>query len=197
MLHLLEKVSQLKMRTMKKKGAMEMSVGTIVTIVLLMAVLVLGIFLVQRIFGSATNAIDEIDSEVQSEIRKLFADEGGNFAIYPTSRQITIKRDRDPRGFAFSVKNDDNENRDFTYTIVVSSSDFASCGSSFTAEQANSWLITNSGSFSLGPSAELTLPELVLFEIPKSVPECTISYRVEVEREGHTYESASVYVTIK
>ena len=38
----------------KKRGAMEMSVGTIVTIVLLMTVLVLGIFLVQRIFTSST-----------------------------------------------------------------------------------------------------------------------------------------------
>ena len=38
-----------------KRGAMEMSVGTIVTIVLLMSVLVLGIFLVQKIFKTGMN----------------------------------------------------------------------------------------------------------------------------------------------
>ena len=41
-----------------KSGAMEMSVGTMVTIVLLMIVLVLGIFFIQKIFGAGTNAID-------------------------------------------------------------------------------------------------------------------------------------------
>ena len=39
---------------MNKKAAMEMSVGTIVTIVLLMSVLVLGIFMIQKIFSGST-----------------------------------------------------------------------------------------------------------------------------------------------
>ena len=59
------------METKNTKGAMEMSVGTIVTIVLLMSVLVLGIFFVSKIFTSSNNAIDSIDSQVQSEINQI------------------------------------------------------------------------------------------------------------------------------
>ena len=70
------------MKEINSKGAMEMSVGTIVTIVLLMSVLVLGLFLVQRVFSSGTGAIDSIDSQVQNEIQKLFSEEGRTIAIY-------------------------------------------------------------------------------------------------------------------
>ncbi len=183
---------------MKKRGAMEMSVGTIVTIVLLMAVLVLGIFLVQKIFKSATGAVDSIDSEVQSEIRKLFAEEGSTLAIYPTSRQITLKKEDDPKGFAFSVRNAGVESQDFAYTIRADPNfDFTKCGSSFREEQANNWLIVSSGSFSLGPGNELELPELVLFSVPPSAPPCTIPYRVDVEIDGESYVGTKIFVTIK
>ena len=175
-----------------------MSVGTIVTIVLLMAVLVLGIFLVQRIFKSATGAVDSIDNEVQSEIRKLFAEEGATLAIYPTSRQITLKKEDDPKGFAFSVKNDDIESRDFTYIIKVDPEfDLTKCGSTFKASQANSWLIVDAGSFSLGPGSDLELPELILFNVPGSAPPCTLPYKIDIDRERETYVGTKVFVTIK
>lgn len=182
----------------KTKGAMEMSVGTIVTIVLLMAVLVLGIFLVQKIFKSATGAIDAVDNEVQSEITKLFAEEGTALAIYPTSRQITLKKGDDPKGFAFSVKNLEVETKEFTYTIQADPEfDFTKCGSSFKEEQANSWPIVNSGSFSLGPGNELDLPELILFDVPNTAPPCTIPYRVDIKSGGESYAGTKVYITIE
>ena len=48
-----------------KKAAMEMSMGTMVTIILLVVVLVLGIFFIQKIFSSGSNAIDTVDNQVQ------------------------------------------------------------------------------------------------------------------------------------
>ena len=49
---------------------MQMSVGTIVTIVLLMTVLILGLVLVRTIFGGAVENIDNIDQAVKNEINK-------------------------------------------------------------------------------------------------------------------------------
>ena len=71
----------LKMKKMNSKGAMEMSVGTIVTIVLLMSVLVLGLYFVQKIFASGSNAIDSVDSQVQSEINRLFSNGETKLAV--------------------------------------------------------------------------------------------------------------------
>ena len=181
--------------TLKKRGAIEMSVGTIVTIVLLMGVLVLGVFLIQRIFSSATGAIDQVDTEIQGEIQKLFANEDTALVVYPASRQITLKKGDDPRGFAFSFKNRGVESRDYTYNIEAEPTFKFSekCGSSFTASQANSWPLTTSGSFSLGPGNSLELPELVLFDIPDTAPPCTIPFKVNIQNETGT----SVFVTIK
>lgn len=178
-----------------KKAAMEMSVGTIVTIVLLMSVLVLGIFLVQKIFKTGTSAIDVVDSQIQSEINKLFAEEGKNFVIYPSSQQITLKKGDDPKGFAFSVKNPFTETRKFNY--VIEAKDVTGCGA-LTIEQADSWLRPSQGDLTIGAGSSPTLAEKVLFVVPTTAPPCTITYRVTVEDEEKEFaEGGSIFVTIK
>ena len=77
----------------KKQGQMQMSVGTIVTIVLLMTVLILGLVLVRTIFSGAIENIDSIDQSIKSEINKLFAeDDFRKIIIYPPTRVVTIKK---------------------------------------------------------------------------------------------------------
>lgn len=176
-----------------KTGAMEMSVGTIVTVVLLMSVLVLGVFLVRQIFFSATGAIDSINTEVESEIQKLFSSEGKRFVIYPTSRAITLKKGDDPKGFAFSVKNKELVSVDYTYTVTAD--DVSSCGS-LSKDEANDYLIGGSGSFSLGRGDSLELPRLVKLDISETAPLCTMTYVVNV-RGGETETGGEIFVTIK
>ncbi|MEK6828625.1 MAG: hypothetical protein AABY15_00730 [Nanoarchaeota archaeon] len=183
---------------MNKKAAIEMSMTTFVTIVLVVIVMVLGIFFVQRIFQSSTNAIDSIDSQVQSEINKLFAGEGTLLSVYPSSRQVTFKTGDTNKGFAFSVKNDVNERKDFTYAIGVDPNfDFTRCGSAFTKTMANSWLVVDTGSFTLGRAGTSDSPELVLLTIPKTSPACTIPYKLEVKREGSFYVGTTIYIITK
>ena len=180
---------------MNKKAAIEMSMTTFVTIVLVVIVMVLGIFFIQRIFQSGTNAIDSIDTQVQSEINKLFADEGGKLAIYPTSRQLGVRRGDEPKGFAFSVRNDINQQAGFTYAVTAN--DVSNCGSTMTKTTAESYLLGKTGSFTLGNSASLDLPELVLFEVPDSAPACTITYSLDIKRNGEVYSGARIFVTIR
>lgn len=174
---------------------MEMSVGTIVTIVLLMSVLILGIFLVQKIFGASTNAIDSINNQVEDQINKLFSEEGTKIAVYPTSRDVVIKKKDDPKGFAFSVKNLDVETAEFSYEVTVS--DISKCGSSFTEETAESYLLGKSGTFSLGPGNSLDVPRLVKFDLSETAPPCTMIYYLEIDKDDVAYANADVFVTIK
>jgi len=178
-----------------RKAAMEMSVGTIVTIVLLMSVLILGIFLVQKIFSSSTNAIDSVDNEVQNQISQLFSEEGKKLAVYPTSRKVTIKKKDDLKGFAFSVKNLDVESAEFTYDVYAK--DVSKCGSAFTEEKANSYLLNYQGSFDLGPGDEMIEPEIVVFDLDELAPPCTIVYYLEVYKGETPYAGLSIFVTIK
>ena len=177
-----------------RRSAMEMSVGTMVTIVLLMIVLVLGIFFIQKIFATGTNAIDTIDNQVQNEIQKLFAQEGKTIAVYPTSRDVILKKGDDPRGFAFSIK---NEGDAAGFEFTVEATDVSNCRGSLTEEEANSYLIGGQGSFNIATDSSLELPKLVRFDIPSAAPACTIVYNINVDRDTEFYTGAEVFVTIK
>jgi len=191
------------MNIKNKKAAMEMSVGTIVTIVLLMAVLVLGLVLVQNIFGSATNAINIVDDQIQGEISKIFQDEGATLVIYPTSREITLdKNDDTPRGFAFAVRNDGVEEETFSYIVVAE--DVTNCGSAFTEEDAEDLLLGGVGSYTLGSGEDtVSNKDIIKFTLNEDVPLCTMVYRLHVCKGidecqvRNSDESSTIFVTIK
>lgn len=178
-----------------KKAAMEMSVGTLVTIVLLVGVLILGIFLIQKIFSGSQDAIDSINNEVINQINDLFSSENSKIAIAPTSREITLKKGDDPKGFAFSIRNDGVESAAFDY--IVEADDVSKCGSSFSESEANTYIIGGLGSFELGRGAKMDLPELIKFSVPEDAPPCTIIYRLNVEKDSEPYTNARVFATIK
>ena len=180
-----------------KKAAMEMSMGTMVTIILLVVVLVLGIFFIQKIFFSGTNAIDAVDSQVQSEINKLFSkDEGQSLVIYPSSREVTIKRGSDPKGFAFSVRNKDGlDSHAFGY--MVKSNDVTSCKNTLTKSKADEFVLNGVCSISLGAGQTLDLARVVKFDIPEETSACTIVYTLNVKKDNADYNSADIFVTIK
>lgn len=179
-----------------KKAAMEMSMGTIVTIVIVVVTLVLALVLIRTIFSSSTGAIDQVSTAIQDQINQLFTSGSSNLVIYPASRQITIKRGDTPKGFGFAVKNPGNSQSTFKYVIGAQS--MHQCGS-LTLTQADSFVIGDKGSFSLGPSAILDPYALVKFDVPKSTPTCTITYGLTANETSphpeNTY-STNIFVTI-
>ena len=192
------------MKSKNTKGAMEMSVGTIVTIVLLMSVLVLGIFFISKIFSGANTAVDSTNQQLTAQINKLFSNgKASKITIFPSSQQINIKKgDATPKGFYFSIYNNDVNPADFTYT--VNSTDISGCGSTMTNQIADSYIHAGkTDSFSLSPGSALDLAELVLFTVPDSAPPCTVTYKVNVDWKTQgalsyqTYTSAPVYVTFQ
>jgi len=179
-----------------------MSVGTIVTIVLLMSVLVLGLFLVQKVFSSGTNAVDAIDDQVQNEITKLFAEENLKLAIYPNSAEINLKKGDSAKGFAFSINNKGIRKEPATFLYEVSAVtvgfDYVKqCGSGMSAERANGYLLLSAGEIELGPGSAMERAELIKFNIPEEAAPCTIPYQLSIDKDGVPYDSAKIYVTIK
>lgn len=180
-----------------KKGALELSIGTIVVLVLAMAMLIMGLILVQNIFSGGTDAIDKINNEVLKGIDDMFSDSDAKIVIYPTSRKITLEQQSQGDGFVFSIRNTGLDEIDLTYTIEVDSSfDIdEKCGASF--ESINRWLDVSSGSFTIPGSSKLDMPELVTFTVPDNAPACTIPFRVNVNDADGSYASGSVRVTVK
>jgi len=187
-----------KLRTIRsKKAAMEMSVGTIVTIVLLVTVLVLGLVLIRSIFTSGVRSVNQIDDKVRSAIDDLFIkDESVKIAFSPSDRKVKIEQGAVSEGFAFSVRNIEKESRKFRYTIAVDSNFDIRKQCNININEAESWLVINSGSFELDRNSKPANPELVLFNIPENAPSCTLPYVVRVTSDGEFYIEGKVFVTI-
>ena len=165
-----------------KKAAMEMSVGTIVTIVLLMAVLVLGLVLIRTIFTSSVENVKAIDENIKSQITTLFAEDNSKkVIIYPTDRSISLNPG-DSGGFAFSVRNTGNDAATFQYTVNVAE---VAHNCQMSEAQADTLLILGrEDDFSLPSLQILEHPIHVNFEIPEEAPKCAINYELRVDKEG-------------
>lgn len=179
------------MRT--KKAAMEMSVGTIVTIVLLMSVLVLGLFLIRGIFSSAKGAMDLTDQELQAEIKKLFA-EDSKLAIYPTSKTVKIKVGNDD-AIGIGIKNiatNVNSETSFSYTTVVVENN---CG--LTKEQVEKWISLGKSESDIPIPISEIVSGRVTISIPEGTPNCLARFRVNVQRGSTAYDTDFFEIRVK
>ena len=179
---------------MKKRAAMEMSVGTIVTIVLLMTVLILGIFLVQKIFSGASGAIDLTEDQLNSEIGKLFG-EDKELVIYPSSRRVEIKQESED-GVGIGIKNllqGAAGTKTFSYEVVVS--DASDCVE--TEEEIVEWFTTGRTESNIPIAVGKSTTGKVLFRIPSGNSLCTARFRINVDAEGQAYATDFFDITVK
>jgi len=171
-----------------KKAQMQMSVGTIVTIVLLMTVLILGLTLTRTIFRGSIENINSIDQAVKSEINKLFAeDDNRKVVVYPPSKLVVIQKgNEDYLGFAFSIRNLATTIETYDYEITADGN--SDCGVS--SSEALSWIKAGKeGTVTISASSLMEDPEFVRFIIPDDAPPCLIRYSIEVDRDGRGYTS--------
>lgn len=179
-----------------KRGQMEMSMGTIVTIVLLVIVLVLGIFFIQKIFNTGSNVIDQVDTSVNGQLSTLFGQDQTKQIVFYPSNQMTINKGSSG-GFAFSLRNTEKTDGVFSYTISVQE-----IGSDCTMTKADAAKLIILG----GTGANINIPSgsfldqgiFVKFDVPSSAPLCDIRYGLDVQKDGQTYiPTVSVDLTIK
>ena len=94
-----------KMVRKNKRAAMELSMSTIVVLVLAMTMLILGLVLVRSIFTGATESVNDINDKVKGEISSLFVDESSKIVINLGADRIAkVKADTDNFGVSFAAK---------------------------------------------------------------------------------------------
>ena len=93
---------------MQQRGAIEMSITTVVVLVLGMTMLILGLGLVRGIFSTATESVDSIDEKVQSEIAQLFSDDKQDVAVFlGGDRTAKVKANGENFGVAIGARTPD------------------------------------------------------------------------------------------
>ncbi len=80
-----------------KQGGFEMSVTTLVVIVIAVVMLILGLVFVRQIFKTATESMTVMDSQIKTKLNKMFEEEGYPVAVL--TKVVTVKRGTE----AFSI----------------------------------------------------------------------------------------------
>jgi len=186
------------MKNKNHKAAMEMSVGTIVTIVLLMSVLVLGLVMVQSIFGGATQSVDSINEQVRTEINDLFSSDDTDLSVsLGTQHRANVKRGEEAFGFVFGFSpKDPGILRGCSYAIEQDS------GKNFCAGvygiDTTDWFITpvENGNFNeIKSDAGFALAKM---SIPEDNPTCLqrFSIKITCTDAAKTYRETWVDINI-
>ena len=178
-----------------KKGAIEMSIGTIVTIVLSMSMLILGMVLISNIMGGADDITTMTNDQVKNQVAGMFG-EDKKLGIYPDTRQVEVEIG-ELGGFGVIIKNllrGSQPNNEFEYEVVVSDPDIMKkCG--VNDAEALGWITTGrSDKFPIATGE--TEAGKVLIEIPEGTSLCTFRYRINVKANGADYDSDLIDVTI-
>ncbi len=171
---------------MKNKGALELSVGTIVVIVLAMSMLILGLVLVQTIFSGSKYNVEQLNEKVKGEIGKLFEEESKS-VIYLANHEARVKQG-DTFGVAFGFRNLETGSTDSpTFTYEVKASDISGCrGLTVQDAESSRWIpVGRTGSVELAPGASEY--RIVRFSIPETAPLCILRYDIIIKQDGQTY----------
>ncbi len=159
-----------------RRGAMEMSMGTIVTIVLSVSLLVVGIFFISRIGKVSTGIIDLTEEQLRDQINKLFS-EDKEIAILPGTRYLEIKQTTSD-GIGFGIKNLGNE---ATYSYGVTATVGNNCPENFKSEDALDWISIGGAEQGIVLEAGGYVYRKIIFEIPAGTPLCTVRFSVNVD----------------
>jgi hypothetical protein len=187
-----------------KRAAMEMTVGTIVTIVLLMSALVLGLILTKTIFGKTTENVENIDAQVKGEINDLFGEEGTGFVIR-LGNQNTARVRQGTQNFGIPIgfsPTDPNawgtgaaRGNGCTYKIEPSTQTtycIGKVGGWNTVAKIKASVITGTDAVKFESFENNNGYSLIKMNIPEDVPPCLQRFSIVVTCNGPTFASETV-----
>jgi len=179
------------------RGAIELSVGTIVVIVLAMSMLILGLVLVKTIFSGAKYNVEQMNEKVIGEINKLFV-EDKKVVLFLSNRKAEIAQGKG-WGIAFGIQNLIST-QEFSWKFEVADSRIEEkCGVS--AEEAENWIVTG-GDGSVEIASGQKDQDFMTIMIPEGtvddVSTCIIRLKLVIKKEdGTSYATESFDIDVR
>jgi hypothetical protein len=173
---------------MNKKGALELSVTTIIVVVLGVLFLIMGIFLLKTTMCAALHGIQKIDDLTMNQLRNLFG-ETNKISVIQSTNQIQKGINY---GVAFGIKNTESSQK-FSYEVTAI--DLGNCNIS--KETAESFIVLGQKANGITIPIDSDYSGIVNFEIPSGIPNCNIRYLIDVKTGGDNYDTATFDVKIQ
>jgi len=186
------------LKMVSKKGAIELSIGTIVIIVLAMSMLILGLVLVKNIFKGSTNVVDMTNEQLKNQVASIFGEEQ-KLVVYPDTEIIDIKIGE--RGaFGIGIRNKISgaaaSSAKFSYTVSVSDPEVRKkCG--FGEAEANAFIMSGKSDDNLNLAPGELMSRKVILQIPEGTNPCIVGYKIEAKVNGQPYANRFMSIEIK
>ncbi len=174
-----------------KNGAIELSIGTIVIIVLAMSMLILGLVLIRGIFTGATESVDTLDEKVKNEISGLFADGSANVIVkLGSDKTAKIKPDTPNFGIGIGARTNDGSPVDrntLKYKLTLDTSSDKNCARVLGVKKTEDLFVTSLNQQSSfddydGSNAFAR----IILSVPKGTTSCTQKVFVDVTDTQNT-----------
>ena len=113
-----------------KRGAIELSMSTVVIIVLAMTLLIGGLMLVRNIVSGANQVVDLTNDNVLKEINSLFSEGDKIIVKLGNSKTANIKANGEPEGIIIAsttIDGDVVDIKDMLYTLKLDDSSLDNC----------------------------------------------------------------------
>src|SRR3989344_6689660 len=170
-----------------KRAALELSIGTIVVLVIAMTMLILGLVLIRGIFSSATESVESLDDKVKSEIIGLFTDQSDKVVVkLGADKTAKIKAGTQNFGIAIGAKTRDGSSasESLQYKLSLDEGARDNCLKTLGKTRTEQLFKQNFGKFSSfdkweGDSAFT----IIQADIPEGTPLCTQKVHVDVKED--------------
>ncbi len=167
-----------------RKAALELSIGTIVVIVIGMSMLILGLVLVRTIFSGSTKSVEDLNDQVQSEILDLFDDNSGNLIIQLGSADTAKVKPGERFNVAIGAQHPDGEavTRDsLLYRIEMADDSDDNCVRKLGRQRTEDLFVTRVNTWNeFGRYSGSNAFALIEIDVPKGTERCTQKVNVDM-----------------
>ncbi len=158
---------------LNKKAGMELSMGTIVILVLGVSMLILGIILVRNIMCSGLQITKDINEGVRNELKNMFgADQIGVNCMGEGNQEINLATG-DERKVVCLIRTEEQTKYKITATDIKSIK-----GAS--TEIVNKWALVKEWEGDVSPGSD-TEADYLLLDLPREAPKSTLRVTVQIE----------------
>jgi len=168
-----------------RDGALELSIGTIVVIVIGMSMLILGLVLVRTIFSGSTKSINDLNEQVQNEILDLFDDDQGNLVIKLGSADTAKVKPGQRFNVAIGAQHPDGAtiSRDtLLYQITLDDNSDTNCLRIMGKERAEKMFVTKVNNWNeFDRYSGSNAFALIEIDVAKGTPRCTQKVNVDMK----------------
>lgn len=171
-----------------KKAAIEMSMGTVVVIVLSVTILIFGMIFIKNIMCAGIVMTDKIDEKVTNEIQSLFGtNDYGVKCMGEDGQEITIG-DGGRRVIACTIITDTQQDYDLNLYTIDSLKGTEPL-------QVQRWVLDQDWKGPVSPGQK-TIPVAVL-DIPRDISATTLKIEVKESINGVEKELHTMYIDVK